>query len=164
MTREEKLVRACEMLREGGFVPPKALIYQIVDAISPESDHGMLNSKLVQDVFDLIEASPDFTNYDISQMIVDKLLLPAEPTVKEYLDRCVEIIGHRRQRSWANAAEQEEFDIAIRRIESAQMRYARGRHMQEGSFSPSDVDRWLADGKDVKTIVAERDRAAGKTT
>lgn len=55
-----------------------------------------------------------------------------------------------------------EFSLAITALEDAQMRYARGRHMQEGSFSPSDVDRWKADGRDPVEVRDERDRAAGK--
>lgn len=90
----------------------------------------------------------------------DDKLRPGQ-TVKEAIDRCVEIINERRQANDTPEAGRE-FSLAITALEDAQMRYARGRHMQEGSFSPSDVDRWLANGQDVVATRDERDRAAGK--
>jgi hypothetical protein len=59
-------------------------------------------------------------------------------SVKEALDRCVDIIEHRRGGSrepWAR-----EFSLSITAIEDAQMRYTRGRAMQLGKFAPADLD------------------------
>jgi hypothetical protein len=91
----------------------------------------------------------------------DDKLRPGQ-TVKEAIDRCIEIIGDRRDRAASSSGR--EFSLAITSLEDAQMRYARGRLIQEGAFSPSDVDRWLADGRDPADVLAERDRIAGKTT
>lgn len=59
-------------------------------------------------------------------------------TVKEALDRCIEIVEERKQS--ATIAEFREFEKARSAIEDAQMRYTRGRAMQLGKFAPADLD------------------------
>lgn len=81
-------------------------------------------------------------------------------TFKELCDRCIEIAREHQGGDTPHAYR--EFAIAITAIEDAQMRYARGRHMQEGTFHPSDVDRWKLDGKEPKEWIEHRDRMAGK--
>lgn len=81
-------------------------------------------------------------------------------TVKELLDVVIDRVETARDGAQMPAIR--EFSMAITACEDAQMRYARARHMQEGSFQPSDVDRWLADGRDPVEVRDERDEAAGK--
>lgn len=91
----------------------------------------------------------------------DDKLRPGQ-TVKEALDRCIEVADERRKACKPADTAGREFSLAITLLEDAQMRYARGRHMQEGSFSPSDVDRWLADGDSPVDVRDARDKTAGK--
>lgn len=141
MTREQKIAAVESILLDvvrTGTLDLDARVKSIVDLLDPEREPGTTDDKL----------------------------RPGQ-TVKEALDRCIEVVGERRKGEFVKAEKGSmdvvrEFALAVTAMEDAQMRYARGRHMQEGSFSPSDVDRWLADGQDVQATVDERDRAAGK--
>jgi hypothetical protein len=86
---------------------------------------------------------------------------PSELTVKELIDITIDRVETARDGTGFPFVR--EFSLAITALEDAQMRYARARHMQEGTFSPSDVDRWKADGADPRKVVAARDAAAGKS-
>lgn len=61
-------------------------------------------------------------------------------TVKEALDRCIEIARERQRDHPTHSNGYREFALAITAMEDAQMRYTRGRAMQEGKFEPADLD------------------------
>jgi hypothetical protein len=64
-------------------------------------------------------------------------------TVKEALDRCLEIAEERQieaAKDMKSKGAWREFDLARQAMETAQMRYTRGRAMQLGKFAPADLD------------------------
>lgn len=60
-------------------------------------------------------------------------------TVKEALDRCIQIARDRQQDTNPDGANRE-FALCITYLEEAQQRYTRGRAMQLGQFDPADLD------------------------
>lgn len=138
------------------------LFHEVYERLAP--NFGYETRPASQVPFDQLSANLQNLMVAVCEEVLpptDDKLRPGQ-TVKEALDRCMAIVDDRRGVLERLHPAGREFSLAITAMEDAQMRYARGRHMQEGSFSPSDVDRWLADGRDPVAVRDERDAAAGK--